>query len=209
MSDSENTPASAASTEATDGSAKSPLLRQLILIACLALVLGALYYDRQIARPSSSAKAEELLEKARERLYDEERGQLTPEEVAEILGKQPSKTEETEDYVKETYSWLAGLPFRSYFVVVAYSKSSGSPQYWTSRYNEEPTPNMLPGHIRSLGENEGSSVPDDLRGTGPLEPSPDLTKGSPDPTQGSPEPTPPASPGGESTPPNEAEASAP
>ena len=189
MSDSPSTP-----DAAPPSNEKSPLMRQIILVVCLGLMIRALYYDRKVARPNSTAKAYKLLQVARNRLYDyNAAAQLSPAEVAEILGKQAARTEETDYYVKETYSWTAGMPFRSYYVVAVYSKARGEPRYTFSMYNEQPTEDMLPGYEPPPSEFDPPPTPSDLQGGGPgPDPSlgsPDPTQGSPDPTQGSPDPT--------------------
>ena len=87
--------------------AKSGAMRQGVLIVVLLLMLGALYWDRQVARPNSFKLSDTLDQKAQERLGSSDK-QMTPEEVAALLGRQPSKKREADNFETQTFSWRGG-----------------------------------------------------------------------------------------------------
>lgn len=96
-------------------------MRQFILFILLAVMLGALWYDRKIARPNVQSAYDRI-----ETLNDEinlKKGHevLTNKEVQAALNRPPSRVFSIGGYHVEVYSWRAGLPIKThdYYAVFA------------------------------------------------------------------------------------------
>lgn len=190
MNDTSHTDAQSTDAVSADVGDKSAWKRQLVLIAILAIMLGALYWDRKVARPNSEAKKEELDQLASARLATSD-PQLSREEVAEALGRKPSNSREKDGYIIEKFSWRGGLPWRTYDVNVVYSKTKdGGGRYYASFYNEEPEDAQLAtAPADAEGGDSPPLEPGDVQGGPPMGDSPTESTPdgfSPDPTGGSP-----------------------
>ena len=147
---------------------KSALKRQLVLILILAIMLGALYWDRKVARPNSQAKQKELEELATERLTSS-KPQLSQEEVATALGRGPVATRDLDGFIIEKFSWRGGLSWRTYDINVQYTKTrDGGGHYHASFYNQEPEDALL-ATIGSPATEGPAPTPEDLQGGPPLD----------------------------------------
>jgi hypothetical protein len=114
------------------------LIRQLVLIGLLILVGAAAVYDRKVARPACDEAYDKLQRLADERIASRD-APPTNEDVKKAFGKEPSQTENpSDDIYLEKYTWLAGLPFRSYYIWVVYTpRTEGAPLFQVHFKNEE------------------------------------------------------------------------
>ena len=118
-------------------------LRRYILFALLLVMLGALWYDRKVARPSVES-AYDRIERLNEGINAEKsRKQLTSKEVQTALNTMPDRVFAENGYQVEVYSWFAGLPFktRDYYAVY----SSAPPNRFLKHYKFELPKDELSG----------------------------------------------------------------
>lgn len=136
-----------AGTPAPSAEAKTSPVRLIVLLLILAVAGFALYWDRQIARPESEDRVEKLEQAVIERNSTAAALQLSPEEVAEVIGREASPVRETEKWSMERYRWPAGLPWKSYDIYVVYIKTSDGPRFHTYSYMNEPEEEAMPGYV--------------------------------------------------------------
>ncbi len=109
-----------------EGSTPSPrasnatMIRQLVLIGVLVAVGGAAAYDRMSARPGAEDAYKKIQDSADERIGSSA-PPLNSEDVQKIIGKAPSYSKAGPNKYVEKYTWMAGLPWRSYYIWVVYS----------------------------------------------------------------------------------------
>ena len=118
--------------------------RPFILLAILVVALGALAYDRLIARPAAEKGYQEVMKLSELRSMSA-RGEdsIGPAEVQAKLGKKPANTEQKDRYMIETYNWRGGALVKSHFVKVIYT-GGDKPLLYTALLNEEPSEENLP-----------------------------------------------------------------
>lgn len=123
----------------------SPVLL-IILVVVLVLGIIAVAYDRLMARPSSE-KAYEVVNG----LIDKRIGSpanalpVTNEDVHKELNRKPNRTNTTQHYTEEVYSWRRGLLLLSYNLYVIYTKDKqGRLELHSCSLNEPPEPEHLP-----------------------------------------------------------------
>ena len=101
----------------THPSGSSRTLVRAVLFVILALLVIAILYDRQVARPAVDkawAAIEELSDNSGAKV-------LTNEDVHSALNRQPSQVKPDGDYTIEVYSYRAGLPWRTHNYSVVYT----------------------------------------------------------------------------------------
>lgn len=99
--------------------AKPSRTRSALLFGLLAVMIGALAYDYKVARPSVELAYTQLVD-LNIAVNADPNDKVTPERVAEALGKSPSETFKDLSDTVEVYSWRGGLFFRSHKLYVAY-----------------------------------------------------------------------------------------
>jgi hypothetical protein len=135
-----------AATPETKPRKQSPL-RLVLLLVLLLLVVGALWYDRKVARPACEAgyeKAKALLDRE---LAKAGRVTASFQDMQQALGKKPSRRVDKEHYSIETYSWMRGSLVQTYYINVIFRKERGGDIVLNSVLapNMEPTDDDLPG----------------------------------------------------------------
>jgi hypothetical protein len=99
---------------------RSSSLRMIILFAVLILMLLALGYDYRVARPKVD-EAEAAVEKLNKQINESAEARVMSNvDVQEALNRKPSKTFTEGPYTVEQFSWMSGLPFRSYSYFALY-----------------------------------------------------------------------------------------
>jgi hypothetical protein len=93
-------------------------LRLTLLFTMLGLLLFALWYDYEVARPAVEQAYESIAE-INLQINTSPRA-MTGLDVRQALGKLPAGTFTVGPYQVEVYAWVAGLPFRSHEVYVVY-----------------------------------------------------------------------------------------
>ena len=112
-------------TQSTGMSAST--IRQIVLVGILLVGLAALGYDRKMARPaaeSAHANLETRIDKAKAK-----NKRIDKEAAEKFLGKKSSKIRKGEHYQWARYTWMAGVPWRSYDVWVVYEPGQGDKLY--------------------------------------------------------------------------------
>jgi len=129
--------------------AKTSPVRLVVLLGILALAIGALAYDYQVAGPGCEA-AEKKIEKfvdERNKLGVKEGSLVTAEDIRKEIGKQPTKVENDDEhkYTVEYYSWW-GVPvlnLRRHYIAVVYT--GDQPRHFSSYHrNSQPPSEALP-----------------------------------------------------------------
>ena len=106
-----NTPA-----EPPKGSSK----RLGILLVVLAVAIGAMGYDRYVARPAVEAAYAAILAE-NGKTYTTPGKTLTNKDVQKLIGKTPAKTlTDSDGNTVEIYQWRAGLPIRTHDLFAIY-----------------------------------------------------------------------------------------
>jgi hypothetical protein len=140
------------------------LIRQVVLVAILLIVAGAAVYDYRVARPGCHAAYEKIGDMADKRARSSD-GPLTNTEIQAALDKKPTETISGANSYAEKYSWMAGMPFRSYFIWVVYSaRSDGDPVFQTHFENEDIPPDLHPDYVYKA--NVDTQLPPDPVATG-------------------------------------------
>lgn len=128
------TPQAESSSQPAQQKSSSSSLQKGIRIALfviLALLIIAIIYDRQVARPaveSAYQTIEELNAASGSKV-------LTDADVHEALGRQPSYTRSDGPYTLEVFAYRAGLPWRTYPYTVVYSGESN--RYFMTHFKFE------------------------------------------------------------------------
>jgi hypothetical protein len=119
-------------------------IRQIVLIGILILGLVALGYDRKVARPAAE-EAHKNLEDEMARVYADEGEAMNKVAVEKVLGKKPSevKKEKGGYYQWARYSWMSGLPGRTYNVWVVYAPAGQG----DGLYCKEASLNLKPDEV--------------------------------------------------------------
>ena len=149
--------------------APSSNVRTLVLLGLLVLAIASLGYDRLVARPAAEAAHQLVNDKASERSSSANK-QLDNSEVAALFEKGPAERLEGDHYYVEKYSWLGGLPFRSYDCWVVYAPSfegeTKTFRFNAAYLNEKPDPQFMPGYEDNVeivtelpGEPSGAAGP--------------------------------------------------
>ncbi|QDV11806.1 hypothetical protein CA51_16820 [Rosistilla oblonga] len=120
---------------ATTTTAKPSRTRSYLLFGILGLMIIALAYDYKVARPNVEQAYEDLVA-FNMQVNADPSDMVTPEMVAEMLGKTPTRTfKDMSDFV-EVYSWRGGLFFKSHDLYVAYRVTPlGTLMARTSKFN--------------------------------------------------------------------------
>jgi len=145
--------------------AKASPWRLVMMLGVLVVVCCALVYDWAIAPPRVKAAYDKLEKTAlkrnelgfrpraakaggpKETVSLEGGGMIYSEEVQEILGMTPSRTEKKELYTIEYYRWWGWIPRNQNFIAVVYIGDPERRHYSTHYANELPDDTKLPGQI--------------------------------------------------------------
>jgi len=101
-------------------SGKSTVLRQLALFILLIVLIGAFAYDRKMARPAAELAYENIENAVNERTASP-LPPLNSDDIRAIVGKDPAYKKMGPNKYVEKYAWTAGLPWKQYWIWVAYS----------------------------------------------------------------------------------------
>lgn len=134
-------------------------IRLIILLVVLVLGVIAVAYDFLLARPKSvnaNGIVEKLIDKRISAAADA--APVTNEEVQKELNRKPSRTNTTEYYTEEIYSWRRGLLLLSYNLYVIYTKDKqGRLELHSCSLNTPPAPEHLPaGPVRVIKNTDTS-----------------------------------------------------
>lgn len=99
--------------------------RQTVLLVVLVLMVCALLYDYQVARPAVDKAYDQIAEKSM-LINSQSTDVLTNAGVKELLGLEPSSSfEEVNGDLVEVYSWRSGLPIRTHQLFTVYKMNDG------------------------------------------------------------------------------------
>lgn len=124
--------------------AGNKMLVQIISYSVLGVLLlaaiGMLVYDRSVAMPAHKDAFDEVSDEL------EVNENVTPAMVHDIMGREPSKSEEKGEALVETYTWARGIPMMTYKVCIVYQKDKNTKQFFgfKSYLNQEPKKSELP-----------------------------------------------------------------
>jgi type II secretory pathway pseudopilin PulG len=127
------------------GAANLTLIRQVVLIAILIVVAGAAVYDFQVARPAAENAHKKVEQLADEHIRSSQ-PPLTAAEVQKALNKKPSFTKKGPNGYVEKYSWISGLPWKSYYIWVVYS-AGDTPYFEDVLLNQELPKEQDPDYV--------------------------------------------------------------
>ncbi len=117
------------------GASQATLIRQIVMVVVLLVVVGAAVYDFQVARPAAKAAYDTIMAKADEHIRSS-KPPLSAADVQEVLKRKPSYSEKGPNKYVEKYSWISGLPWRSYYIWVIYTPGE-TPYFEDILLNEE------------------------------------------------------------------------
>jgi hypothetical protein len=121
-------------------------IRLIILLVVLVLGVIAVAYDFLLARPNSR-KANDIVNALIDKRISAAAGTapVTNEEVQKELNRKPSRTNTTENYTEEIFSWRRGLLLLKYNLYVIYTKDrQGRLELHSCSLNTPPAPEHLP-----------------------------------------------------------------
>jgi hypothetical protein len=123
--------------------------RLIVLLALLALAIGALAYDALAAKPACDAADKKLqaFVDDQNKLGVKEGAPITPDAVHKELGMLPTWVEKHDDenYEIEYYCWWGNVPvinLRRHFIAVVYHGKE--PRHFSSHHREIPPEEALP-----------------------------------------------------------------
>jgi hypothetical protein len=142
--------------------AKASPVRLVVLLAILAILVGALGFDMFVAKPGVEAADRTLKREAEKNnsigfekdLSVEERQKrmanslLDRDDVRRILSKSPATTIKGAGYEIEVYRWWGYLPLKRHYMSVVYLGSGSNLRYSTHYVNSEAPAESLPGYER-------------------------------------------------------------
>jgi hypothetical protein len=131
--------------------------RLIVLLALLAVVIGAYAYDFLVARPGVEAADKKIQDfvDARNKMDVRKGSVVTPDDLHNALGMQPTFVEPHDDknYKIEYYCWWGLVPYintRRHFISVVYYGSD--PGRFSSHHREHPPAEALPISEQPTGE---------------------------------------------------------
>lgn len=149
--------------------AKASPVRLVVLLAILAVMVGAYGFDAFVAQPGAEKAHEKLEAEAMKRnsmgldlkLSEAERKKLLAETILDdkavrkILNKTPAKVETHneragDEYTIEYYQYWGYLPLNRHFISVVYRGKAPSLRYNAHFRNIRPPEDQLPGFQRSI-----------------------------------------------------------
>ena len=146
------------------GTKASPV-RLVVLLAILALLVGALAFDWFVAKPGveaadlalkteaeknnavgfdSKLEGDEKQKKLADSLFDSA-------DVQRILKKSPARTIKGDGYAIEVYRWWGYVPLSRHYMSVVYLGSGTNLRYSTHYVNSPAPADSLPGYERPVG----------------------------------------------------------
>lgn len=127
------------------GASQATLVRQIVLVVILVVVAGAALYDFQIARPAAQKAFDAIQKKADEHIRSSG-PPLTAADVQALLNKKPAVAQKGKNKYVEKYTWVSGLPWRTYFVWVTYTPGE-TPYFEDVLLNEELPEDQKPDYV--------------------------------------------------------------
>jgi len=142
--------------------AKASPVRLVVLLAILAILVGALGFDWFVAKPGVEA-ADRTLKSAAEKnnsvgftknVSAAERDKqladslLDSADVQRILNKSPAKTVKGDGYMIEVYRWWGYVPLSRHYMSVVYLGNEANFRYSTHYVNSPAPAESLPGYER-------------------------------------------------------------
>jgi hypothetical protein len=120
------------------GAKSASSLRLVLLLIIFGAVLICGLYDYTIARPAVK-KANRIVQDLLEQKIPDPNNDntVTPDEVQQLIGCQPTRVEQKPNYMVEVYSWRAGIPIRTYDLKVVYN-GRRLPLLFSAAANSEP-----------------------------------------------------------------------
>jgi hypothetical protein len=142
---------------------KSSPVRLLILLAILAIVVGALGYDHLVAKPAWEAKYVEI-----QKMVDERNQQgigkadlVRSKDIQAVVGFPPTYTEVGKDKTVEWYCWWGQVPVinkRRRFITVVYE--GNEPRRYSSHHQEAPPEDVVPDSSPATSNGSGKDTPE-------------------------------------------------
>ena len=135
-------------------------VRLLVLIGILALAVGMWFYDYSYAGPGSESKYKEIDDMviAKNAKGVKDGGLVTRQDVAAVVGFQPTYVEQKPDCTIEWYCWWGKIPVLSTwkrYITVLYV---GEPRRFSSHYlNQAPPEEDLPGSRHAATADAGGT----------------------------------------------------
>ncbi|GIW91219.1 MAG: hypothetical protein KatS3mg109_1651 [Pirellulaceae bacterium] len=117
------------------GASRATLIRQIVMVLILLVVAGAAVYDFQVARPAAKNAYDTVMKLADEHVRSS-KPPLTAADVQKALNRRPSYSEKGPNKYVEKYSWISGVPWRSYYIWVVYTPGE-TPYFQDVLLNEE------------------------------------------------------------------------
>lgn len=144
------------SASESDSPKKSRWTRHLVLFAVLVLLLFALWYDYQVARPKVAQAYDSVMKRNEEINRSADAKLMTNADVQEVLGREPSRTWEEGSYTVEEYGYLSGLPFQTHKYFAVYTKGPGG-LVFSTHFTYQIPPGALSPPRAGTGEDEDQS----------------------------------------------------
>ncbi len=134
-----------------------PLRVILLVLLAIMLGLGLLEIYSRTASSAAFNKVEEWVDDV------ERKGKATPEEIQELLGRQPDNgLEDKGEYYQEVYSWRRGRLYDRNFVMILYEKDGDEAKLYEVVKNVDPQDGDIPRATSPAGD----PIPGGLAGEG-------------------------------------------
>ena len=156
------TPSSKTAVATAQAPSRGSPLRLGILLLVLAVAIGALVYDFQIAKPGSEAASEKIknLVETRNQQSVRDSGPVTSADVQKELGRSPTWVEEEPTHTIEWYCWWGKTPIfstRRHYITVLYTGDKR--RFYAQQLNGPIPEEDLPGYEPPVDDSAPLSVP--------------------------------------------------
>ena len=119
------------------------MVRKVVLYGLLLLMLLALGYDYQFARPAVEEAYNKILEQ-NQIVNANKIEKFTDKDVAKLLGKEPAKSFQDGGDLVQEFHFTAGIPFRPHKLFAVYKKSEDDNLFYRhSKFLFEPAKQVL------------------------------------------------------------------
>lgn len=115
--------------------APSSNTRFIVLLVVFGLMLGALWYDRKVARPAVEDAYARIAKLNNKINGSSGKAYMTDKEVHDELKRKPIDQFKTGPYLVEVYGWRAGLPLKTHKYYAVYG--NGKPLVFLKHYMNE------------------------------------------------------------------------
>lgn len=112
--------------------ASSSNTRFVVLLVLLGIMLGALWYDRYVARPAVEDAYARIAKLNSDINSQAGKAYMTDKDVQNELKRKPIDQFTTGNYMVEVYGWRAGLPMKSHKYYAVYE--DGTPYVFLKHY---------------------------------------------------------------------------